>query len=66
MIEEENETFFTRVWKPLPSKHVLKILRETSKRIISTSNVLGPLQMVSELDTELGVSEDAGLPRGGL
>ena len=29
--EEENETPFIRVWKPLPSKRVLKTLRESSK-----------------------------------
>ena len=28
---EENETFFVRVWKPLPSKRILKILRESLK-----------------------------------
>ena len=28
---EENETFFIRGWKPLPSRRVLKTLRESSK-----------------------------------
>ena len=27
LVGEENETFFIRVWKPLPSKRVLKTLR---------------------------------------
>ena len=31
---------FKRVWKPLPSKRVLKILRENSKKTISTSGGL--------------------------
>ena len=26
-IGEDNETFFIRVWKPFPSRHVLKTLR---------------------------------------
>ena len=30
-IGEENETFFIRVWKPLPSRCVLKILRASPK-----------------------------------
>ena len=29
---EENETFFIKVWKPLPSKRVLKTLRGSLKR----------------------------------
>ena len=30
-VGEENETPFIRVWKPLPIRHVLKTLRESSK-----------------------------------
>ena len=30
-IGEENEAFFIRVWKPLPSRHVLKTLRRNPK-----------------------------------
>ena len=30
-VGEENEAFFTRVWKPLPSKHILKTLRGSPK-----------------------------------
>ena len=26
-VGEENKAFFIRVWKPLPSRHVLKTLR---------------------------------------
>ena len=33
-IEEENETFFIRVWKPLSSKRILKILRGNPKEKI--------------------------------
>ena len=52
------------VKKSLPSKHVLKTLRgrpegESPKRTISTSGGLGPLQMVSEPDTERCASMDA-------
>ena len=32
LVGEENGTFFTRVWKPLPSKRVLKTLRGSPKR----------------------------------
>ena len=57
------------VWKPLPSKRVLKTLRgsrkgKSPKRIISASGGLGPLQMVSEPDTRQCVSKDAGPRRG--
>ena len=30
-IGEENDTLFIRVWKPLPSKRILKTLRESPK-----------------------------------
>jgi len=30
-VVEENEAFFIRVWKPLPSKCILKTLRGSSK-----------------------------------
>ena len=49
-VRVENESFFIRVWKPLPSIRVLKILRKNSKRTVFTSGGLGLLQMVSELD----------------
>ena len=39
---EENETFFVRVWKPLPSKCVLKTL---TKRTIFASGGLGPIDL---------------------
>ena len=39
------------VWKPLPIKCILKTLRESLKRTISTSGGLGPLQTVLKLDT---------------
>ena len=60
-VGEENEAFFIRVWKPLPSIRVLKTLRGNPKRIISASGVLGLIQMLSELDTRRCASEDAGL-----
>ena len=61
MIGEENEAFFIRVWKPLPSRRVLKILSEARKRkwTISASSGLWLLQMVIEPDTEQCVSEEA-------
>ena len=43
-VKKENKTLFIRVWKPLPSRRVLKIERENSKRTISTSGGLRPLQ----------------------
>ena len=45
-VREENETSFIRVWKPLSSS-ILKTLRESPKRTISTSGGLGPLQSLS-------------------
>ena len=30
-VGEENETFFIRMWKPLPNVRVLKTLREAPK-----------------------------------
>ena len=55
-VGEENETFFIRVWKPLPSRHVLKtegkLERESPKRTISASGELGqltPTDMVFKL-----------------
>ena len=53
------------MWKPLPSRHVLKTLRGSPKRTISASNGLGLLQMISEPDTGRCASKDAG-PRRGL
>ena len=66
---EENKTFFIRVWKPLPSRRVLKnneekLERENPKRTISVSGGLELLQMVSEPDTEQCANEEAK-PRKG-
>ena len=48
------------MWKPLPSRHILKTLRgESPKRTISASDGLGPLQMVSEPNIGRCVSEEA-------
>ena len=58
------EAFFIRVWKSLPSIHVLKTLRESSKKTISASGGIGLLQMVSEPDTVRCASEDAESRRG--
>ena len=52
------------MWKPLPSRHVLKTLRESPKRTISVSGGLGPLQMVSKSDTERCANEEAESRRG--
>ena len=41
-IGEESETPFIRVWKPFPSKRVLKTLSESPKRTIFASGGLGP------------------------
>ena len=62
-VEEENETFFIRVWKPLPSRRVLKTWRESPNRTISTSGGLGLLQMVSESDIERCANEETKLRR---
>ena len=48
LVGEENEAFLIRVWKSLPSKHVLKTLRgsvkwKSPKRTISVSGGLGRL-----------------------
>ena len=59
---EENEVFIIRVWKPLPSRRVLKTLRESPKTTISASGRLEPLQMVSEPDTRRYACKEA---RGG-
>ena len=47
-----------------PSRRILKTLRgnlerESTKRTISANGELGPLQMVSELDTRRCASEEA-------
>ena len=52
------------MWKSLPSRRILKTLRESPKRIISTSDGLGLLQMVLESDTERCANEDVGPRRG--
>ena len=61
LVVEGNETFLINVSKLLPSRRVLKTLRESLKRTISASGGLEPLQMVLELDTVRCVSDDAGL-----
>ena len=69
LVGEENEAFCIRVWKPLPSRRVLKTLRGSPKgkalRTISANGKLGPLQMVSELDTRRCVGEEAEPLQGG-
>ena len=60
---------FIRVWKPFPSRRVLKNLegtpkRENPKRTISVSSGHGLLQMVSEQDTERCASEETKPRRG--
>ena len=70
IVGEENETLFIRVWKPLPSRRVLKNLegkpeRKSPKRKISASGGPGPLQMVSESGTRQCVSEEV-VPRKGV
>ena len=62
-VGEENEAFFIRVWKPPSSRHVLKTLRENSKRTISASGGFERLKMVLETDTGQCASEDAD-PKG--
>ena len=64
MVEEENETFFIRVWIPLLSRRVLKTLKGSPKRTISANDGLGRLQIVLELDTERCASEEAESLRG--
>ena len=61
---ERNTLIFIRVWKPLPSRCVLKTLRGSPKRTIFASGRLGLLQMVLELDTGRCASEEA-LPQRG-
>ena len=55
LVGEENKPPLIRVWKPSPSRRVLKPWgkpeRESPKRTISASGGPGSLQMVSELDT---------------
>ena len=69
LVGKENEAFLIRVWKPLPSRRVLKSFegkpeRESLKRTISAIGGLGLLQMLSEPDTRWWASEDVGSPRG--
>ena len=45
LVGERNEAFFTRVWKPLPNRRVLKTLRENPKRTMSASRGLELLQL---------------------
>ena len=73
-VREETETFLIRVWKPLPSRHILKTLRGSLKkspnRTISASSGLGLLQMVSKANTGRCASREAkpqkGWTRGGV
>ena len=65
MVREENEVFFTRVQKSLPSRCVLKTvslttIRNRPKCTISTSGGLRLLQMVLEPDTGQCVIGDVG------
>ena len=73
LVGEENEPPFISVWKPFPSRRVLKTLREIPKMTIFASGGPEPLQMVSEpddvparrlfpegVDTRQCVSKDAG------
>jgi len=60
----ENEIPFIRVWKLLPSRRVLKVLRGITKRTISASSGLEPLQMVSKPDTGRCANEKAEPRRG--
>ena len=46
--------------------HARKSERESPKRTISVSGGLGPLQIVSKLDTGQCASENAGPQGGGL
>ena len=64
LVGDENETFRIRVWKPLPNRRVLKLVRNGPKWTIFASGQLGLLQIVSELDTERCASKDARPPRG--
>ena len=59
------QTFLKTVWKPLPSRGVLKVVRLTTIRnepkwIIFTSGGLEMLQKISESITRRGASEDTG------
>ena len=62
----EEQNIFIRVWKPLPNRPHFKILRESSKRTISTRGGLGLLLMVSEPDTRRCTSVQRGhwTPKG--
>ena len=51
---EGNETFLIIVCKPLPSRRVLKTLRESPKRTISASYELRLLQRVKTRSVGLG------------
>ena len=54
-VGEENETFFIRVWKPLTGSLRGKVQR--GQYLLAVGLEL--LQMVTELDTERCVSEEA-------
>ena len=63
-VREKNKTFFIRVWKSLHSGCVLKTLRESSKRTISTSSGLGFLPMVSKPGSGWYANKEAKPRRG--
>ena len=64
LVGESNEAFFIRVWKPLPSRRVLKLRGKSLKRTISASGGLGLLQMVLEPDTGWCTNDGVGPPKG--
>ena len=52
LVGEENETFFIRVWKPLPSRRVLKPLRGSSKGKVQRRQYL----LVMDSDRYIGLN----------
>ena len=59
---EENEAFFSRVWKPISTEG--KSERKSSKKTISAYSGFERLQMVSESNIAWCASEDVGRRRG--
>ena len=59
---------FIRVWKPLPSRRVLKLrltmIYNKPKQTISANGGIEPLQMVSEPVTRRCANEDAVSNKG--
>ena len=66
MVGEGNEAFLMRVWKPLPSRRVLKPLAMHNglKRTIFACSGLELLEMVLELEIGWCVNEDVGPSNG--